>query len=224
MASFRKRGANWYYRYVDADGVKRTVKGCTDRRATEELARDAEAKAARIRAGLIDPKELAYRDHDAKPLADHLADWRADLMHRGDTPKHANLSTDRARRLVAVMFGSSPDEVDGKRMSRRQCAEARRRVAQGISPARLSHLSAAKVQSALARFRDSGRSLETCNHYRRAVRGFVRWCWKEGRLRDNPLLSVAGFNAKEDRRHDRRTLSLEELHRLIEVAQRGPTY
>ena len=48
MASYRKRGKAWYYRFVDAAGVKREEKGCSDKRATEELARDAESKAAKI--------------------------------------------------------------------------------------------------------------------------------------------------------------------------------
>jgi len=39
MASLRKRGRVWYFRYSDADGVKHEVNGCPDRRVTEELAR-----------------------------------------------------------------------------------------------------------------------------------------------------------------------------------------
>jgi integrase len=35
---------------------------------------------------------------------------------------------------------------------------------------------------------------------------------------------LGGFNAKEDRRHDRRTLPLDELRRLIEVAHAGTPY
>ena len=220
----QRKNASWFIAYQDERGKRRMVKGCPDKAATEQLARKLESEAELRRRGVIDPKADAYAAHEARPLADHISEWRADLIHRGDTAKHADLSTDRVRRLVAVMFGASPDEVDGKRMTRSQCDETRRRVAQKIAPARLSDLSAAKVQSGLARFRETGRSLETCNHYRRAVCGFARWCFKEGRLRDNPLLSVAGFNSKEDRRHDRRTVSLEELLRLIEAAERGPAY
>ena len=58
MASLRKRGRVWYYRFVDADGVKHEEKGCPDRRVTEELARTAESEAARIKAGVFDAKEL----------------------------------------------------------------------------------------------------------------------------------------------------------------------
>ena len=66
MASLRKRGRVWYYRFVDADGVKHERRG-PDRRVTEELARTAESEAARIKAGVFDAKELAIRDHAARP-------------------------------------------------------------------------------------------------------------------------------------------------------------
>ena len=58
MASLRKRGRVWYFRYSDADGVKHEEKGCTDKRATEELARQKESDAAKIKAGLVDTREL----------------------------------------------------------------------------------------------------------------------------------------------------------------------
>ena len=35
---------------------------------------------------------------------------------------------------------------------------------------------------------------------------------------------VSGFNAKEDRRHDRRTIGIDELQRLIEAAHNGPPW
>jgi integrase len=89
---------------------------------------------------------------------------------------------------------------------------------------RLSELAASRVQEALAVLRSEGKSLATCNHHRAAIRGFSRWLWKEGRLPSDPLAGVSGFNAREDRRHDRRTLGLDELGRLIEVAERGATY
>jgi hypothetical protein len=47
----------------------------------------------------------------------------------------------------------------------------------------------------------------------------VEWCSETHRFRQNPLRGVEKFDAKEDRRHDRRTISVAELRRLIEVAQ-----
>ena len=51
MASLRKKGKLWYFRFTDADGVKRERRGCADRRVTEDMARAAESEAARIREG-----------------------------------------------------------------------------------------------------------------------------------------------------------------------------
>ena len=75
-----------------------------------------------------------------------------------------------------------------------------------MAKARLSDIATERVQAALATFRDSGRSAQTCNHYRAAVRAFVRWAKRTGRLRDYPFEGLTGYNVKEDRRHDRRTL------------------
>jgi hypothetical protein len=78
MASFRKHGKIWYFRYVNADGANRERKGCSDRRATEDMARAAGSQAAKVCSGLVDLKEIAYRDHLARPLSDHLG-----RLHRG---------------------------------------------------------------------------------------------------------------------------------------------
>ncbi len=93
-----------------------------------------------------------------------------------------------------------------------------------VSKARLSDVATERVQAALATLRDSGRSAQTCNHYRAGIRAFARWTRRTGRLREYPLEGLTGFNVKEDRRHDRRTLSLADLTRLIAVAERGPGF
>jgi integrase len=96
MSSLRKRGKVWYYRYVDADGIKREVKGCSDKRATKELARAAEAEAARVRAGLVDP----FANHRNRPINEHIEDYLGFLRAKGDTLKHVNLTETRLRAVL----------------------------------------------------------------------------------------------------------------------------
>ncbi|MCK4850604.1 MAG: hypothetical protein KAT11_04590, partial [Phycisphaerae bacterium] len=66
MASIYKRGGKknrkgpYYVQYFDENGRRRTVKGCTDREATEALARKLEADAMLRRKGVIDPKADRY--------------------------------------------------------------------------------------------------------------------------------------------------------------------
>jgi integrase len=223
MASFRKHGKVWYYRYTDADGKKHERRGCSDRRETENLARAAESEAAKIRAGLVNPKELAQRDHQSRPLSEHLNDWAESLKSKGATPKHIELSTGRARRIVAIILGAKLADIDPPKNAKRSELRAYdTTLAEWVESARLSELTAERVQKALATLREVGRSLGTCNHYRTAIKAFAKWCYDAHRTRDDALRGVRGYNAKEDRRHDRRTVSLDELQCLIAVAEQGP--
>jgi len=223
MASLRKRGKTWYYRYVDADGVKRERKGCTDKRATEELARAAESEAAKIRAGLVDPRDLARREHAARPINEHIEAWGHALRDKGGTPRHVSMSIARVRRLAAIVRGAAPADVEYPRTARRAdlpLYEAR--VAEWLSSARLGDLTAESVLRALGALRSQGMSLQSLNHYRAAVQSFAIWCHDTHRMREDGLRGVRTYNAKEDRRHDRRTIGVGELRRLIEAARVGP--
>jgi integrase len=221
MASVRKRGRVWYYRFVDADGVQHERKGCPDRRETEAMASAAEAESAKVRAGLIDPKALGFRAHEARPLGDHLAKWRRDTQARGKTPKHAELYHERAGKLAAIVRGVRLADLEpGRKFEALE--RAARTLADSLTAGRLTDLTPERIQSALAVLRDAGKANQTVNHYRAAIRAFVRWLSDKGRLRDNPMRGVKGFNAEEDPRHERRSLTDDELSRLIRAAEIGP--
>src|SRR5262249_39311036 len=48
------------------------------------------------------------------------------------------------------------------------------------------------------------------------------WCVVNDRLSKNPMRKVSGFNVEEDTRHPRRSLTDDELARLVQAAERGP--
>ena len=176
MASLRNRGRVWYYSYVTSDGTKRECRGCTDKRATEDMARSAESEAAQIRSGSIDPPALAYRRQEARPLSEHLDEYEADMRARGNTSHYARLHADRARRVVALVCGGKLADFDAPKTAtkteRTAAGDARTQI---LHAARFADLSTSGVQDALATLRAVGRSLETLNHYRAAIRGFVIW-------------------------------------------------
>src|SRR5438874_1578681 len=95
-----QRGKVWYYRYTDANGKRVMRKGCTDRRVTEQMAAAATLEADKVRSGLVDPRDLAYRDHAALPLSDHLAAWTESLRSRGNTHQHVKSHSSRAMRVI----------------------------------------------------------------------------------------------------------------------------
>ena len=102
MAGLRKRGRVWYYRFVDADGIKRELPGCPDRRATEELARKAETEAAQIRAGVIDPKALRTTEAARKPIRSHLDDFIGTMEAAGRNPQHVSQTRTYIARIIEL--------------------------------------------------------------------------------------------------------------------------
>src|SRR6185312_9230043 len=67
-----------------------------------------------------------------------------------------------------------------------------------------------------------GVSLRSLHHYTRVIKGFSRWLWRDGRLREDALAHLTSLNPDADRRHERRALTPEEQARLIRVAETGP--
>jgi integrase len=197
MASvFKPKGKSKYLiSYRDEHGRLRKKTGTTDKKRSKQIAADLENEVLLHKRGLIDPTTERIASNERKRVKDHLRDFEAALQAKGNTQKHVELSLSRARRVADLA------KLD-----------------------RLSDLSPSRVQAALASLRAQGMALGTCNHHRAAIRAFSRWLWKEGRLSADPLVGVSGFNAREDRRHDRRTLSIEELRRVIDAAERGPAY
>ncbi len=187
-----KRGDVWYFRYTDADGVRRMRKGCTDKRETERMAAAAGIETAKIKSGLIDPRDLVQRTHEAKPLASHVADWHAYLLAKGSTRQHADLSRNRISRIIEL-----------------------------ARLGRISELTPSKVQAALKAIRDTGVSLRSIHHYTRASKGFSRWLWRDGRAREDTLAHLTSQNPDADRRRIRRALEPEELVKAIRAAEQG---
>ena len=221
----RRKGSPWYVDYTDETGRRLRIKGCPDRGATEQIARKLESDVELRRRGVIDARDDARVAHSARPLAVHLDGFRDHLAAKGTTPKHATMTIEMARRMVALAKGAPlAAVVPPKRITSADRVEFASRAGVFVQAARLADLTADRVQAALATLRDSGMSLQSVNHHRAAIRGFSRWAWRSGRTTDDALAGVSGMNAKEDRRHDRRTLALDDLRRLIEAAHRGPAY
>ena len=74
---------------------------------------------------------------------------------------------------------------------------------------RISDLSPSRIQAALKTIRDGdeGVSLRSVHHYTRAVKGFSRWLWRDGRAREDTLAHLTSQNPDADRRHERRALT-----------------
>lgn len=189
-----RKGSSYYISYQDANGRRRSVKGCPDKAASEALARKLESESELRRRGVIDARDDAFAEHERKPLVDHIEDYHNYLEARGSSKDHA--PTVRARATKIIELG---------RM------------------ARISDITPSRFQSALAAVRANGAALRTVHHYTRQFKGFSRWLVKDGRARFDPVAYVSPINPDPDRRRERRSLSGVELGRIVRAAESGAT-
>src|SRR5215469_331095 len=82
-------GATWresrFWRVkIYIDGKPKMVKGYTDKQASQQLGAKLERAKAQGEEGLLDP----FKPHRIRPLAEHVADWTAELRQLGRDDKY----------------------------------------------------------------------------------------------------------------------------------------
>lgn len=135
----------------------------------------------------------AFDDHAKTALAEHIEAFECFLHGKDNTEKHVR---DSATKL--------------------------RLIAEANKWTRIADISASDVHRYLANLRKRGSSIQTSNHYLRAIKSFSRWLVSDRRTSEDRLLHLSMLNARVDRRHDRRALGPEEFARLVEAAHGGP--
>ncbi len=196
----------WYGEYVDLlDRTKRVALSTnrdSSRRALDSLVDALQQARSRV---TVNPAGLppivrktflkalresghqgAMAESAAKPLANHVDDWRRAVLAKGATDKYVDLSVQRVEAILTGTKAIYWNEVDPN-----------------------------KVAEYLAERREHGLSIESSNHYTRRIKQFCRWMVKTQRATVNPLECLTLLNARTDRRHDRRPLTTEELTVLL---------
>src|SRR5262249_55621612 len=158
MASLRKRGKVWYFRYTDANGVKVEKKGCTDRRVTEEMGRAAESEVARTKAGLTDPKAERTAREARRPIREHASEFMADVEARGNAPEYVKLWWRHLDRIISLA-----------------------RIE------RTADLTPSAVMQAVGKLKADGLSAWSLNHAVSAAKAFSKWMKRGGRVADHSL-------------------------------------
>lgn len=195
MSSVFKRDGRWYAKFKNEHGRWATRScGNADKATAKRWAADRENECRDIREGRTDPKANGYREAEARPLREHIDDFRAMLSGKGNTSDHVSETVAHVKR-----------------------------IAKAIDAKKVSDLTADAVQRAIADIRDAGRSLRTCNAILRSVKTFMGWMTAGSRIRHNDVRLLQAFNAETDRRRVRRDISEDELTRIIAAARAGPT-
>ncbi len=189
----KRKLRKWYVKYRTPDGRLHRVPGYTDKEATKQLAARLERKAARNAEGMVNP----FEDHHRRLLTEHLNDFETAMSNatnkRGtkNTLQHVRVTVARARKVM-----------------------------DGCEFKSIADISADKVEAYISRLgRDENLSVQSCNFYLAASKQFCRWLVDSDRTDRNPLSRLKRGNVALDRRHDRRALDLDELHRVLDAAR-----
>jgi hypothetical protein len=186
MASvFKPKGSDKYVIvYRDSNRKRRWKVGTRDKAVTQRIANALVEKVALRKDGLVDPRDEAYAKHAAESLLSHVDAWRDELRSRGATRQHVKLHASRAMRVVALIKGAKLHQIEAPKPATKKGVEkAGTELRSFVEGARITDLTAENVQKGLDRLKQEGRSLQTANHHRNAVKSFAKWLHETGRSR-----------------------------------------
>ncbi len=160
---------------------------------TLEQSRWLEGLPGKIRKKLAD-WQLIDAQHMAagKPLRNHIADWVDAIRNKDITAERVRLAEYRLNRVAE-------------------------------KAAYWTDLTPELLRTFLAKLQETeNASAYTHNGYVQLIRQFCRWMIQEGRTTQSPAVGLAMFNVKADRRHVRRTFTVDELRKLLAKTDAGP--
>lgn len=109
----RKAHPKWYIEYRDDQGKPRRVVGFEDRKETEREAFRIEDRVQALRRGLITSFDL----HLARPLAEHLEDYRHDLENWGRSPSHVAKTISRITKVAEACRLQTIRDISAARLT-----------------------------------------------------------------------------------------------------------
>ena len=145
------------------------------------------------RLAVMTAGEDSVADHQGTPLAGHLDAYLLRLEAEGTSPAH--------------------------RVNVRRCLD---RLAADCGFAKLADLQRERLERWLVSQSQAGMGARTRNTYRAAAVAFGNWCVRNQRLTSNPFAATPKANEAADTRKQRRSLTEDELHRLLYVARLRP--
>ncbi len=94
-----RRRSCWYISYDDENGIRRTKKGFTDKRSTEDLALEIEREVKRKKEGLVNASDQKRRVAADTPISEHVVAFEKSISR--NSTKHVKLTKTRLKRLIA---------------------------------------------------------------------------------------------------------------------------
>jgi len=208
---------DWHIRFKDHLGIRHTIRGFTDRAATESLdSRVQSIISCRTNSRALDADLLTYIKNlpdevraeltatglleglkmPTKSLQEYVADFADYMTRRERNPKHIREVSGNLTRIFDKCGFTRWADISKDTLSR--YLDGRRMGGKGISKRRYNTLL-------------------------RTVKLFCNWMVKEGWANISPVYYAEGLDHPQtDPRHARRVLSLDELGTFLDATLQGP--
>lgn len=195
MAWLEKRNGKYRVAYRVGRRIKR-IAAYTDKAASQAMLVRLNKALALGEEGLTDP----YAAHRNRPIAEHLADWVAELKQTGCTAYYSEQCDARISRLITecgwkLLADMTPDSFIAWRET------AKSEIAHNLK------------DKAMAVERTMGP--RTQNHYLVTLISFCRWCVRRDRMAESPISDIQKVEQNTDVRRGRRALSPEQVAALL---------
>ena len=186
----KKKNQPWWIQYTDHLGNRKTVKGFTDKRRTQELAAKRETEARLRKNGLVDAEQERITEVGRTPIEEHLPAFEESLANKD--PRYVSGTLSKIRTIIAGCGFSSLADI--QREAVETYLRQRRKEKERFGPS-------------------------TYNMYVQAMGSFCKWCDNTKRLPSSPLKGIKRLNIEVDIRHKRRALTPAEVGRWLEAAE-----
>jgi len=229
----REKSNTWWGKYKGTDGQPVREALCDDHDGAETMLADKVKAARQKRLYGVDP----FENHRARlllcPLCDslgeylrgdernpcdcngeHLTAFRRYLTDKGNCLEHCRLTVSRVATVIKGCGFTLNADLSASRVV---AFLADRRKAPPVEP------DEGKEKRKRGRT-PTAIGIATSNGYLVAMKAFCNWLMRDRRTADNPLAHLSRLNAKTDVRRERRTITPDELHRLIEAACAGKPF
>jgi len=181
-------------KYRDEHGrIVEVSTGCKDRQAAMNVLRELENQAEKMRAGIFTETEGRVSEHQAIRLSKHIKRYMTKLESESTSGDH-----------------------------RSNVFRCLKRIAAHCKFMTLVDLRRDSFEEYLVHRKNEGDSARTRNLDRASLVAFSNWCVETHRLISNPFEKVAKANEDVDRRHERRAMTVEEIHKLLDATRRRP--
>lgn len=213
----RAQSGTYVAKYRDASGVLQCVStGCRGKDTARAKLADLEARAEKVRAGIVTEAEAGVADHADTPVNEHIAAYVAALSRKRGKGARPAVSKQHVKN-VDRGIRTAIDECGFRRLRDLRADAVERWVNRMLElPDRAVVGTDGKVMTPR---RPAPR---TVNAKLAALKAWGNWLVQSGRLAANPFSRLGKVDESDDARRKRRALTVDELKRLLIVARLRP--